>query len=152
MCKLSLLTPINYIFSESLFNIDSIFRICFHDIYHNRERQQIALFTVRKATDFNAAGGHQVEANSGQQTWRAPCLHRLTTASICLQGTWEKSLCFKSTEIISDAMENSTFQFYLGRPKHCIRPVRSDFIWVAPNQIRRIQLKRRIFHASNRMI
>ena len=40
-CKPSMLTPIKYIFSESLFNIDSTFGFCFDHIHHNRQRQHI---------------------------------------------------------------------------------------------------------------
>ena len=41
MCNLSMLTSINYIFSESLLNIDSIFGFCFDGTDHNKQRYQI---------------------------------------------------------------------------------------------------------------
>ena len=36
-----MLTPMKYIFSESLLNINSIFGFCFDHIVHNKQRQQI---------------------------------------------------------------------------------------------------------------
>ena len=39
VCKLSMLTTIKYIFSESLLNIESIFGFCFNHIDHNKQPQ-----------------------------------------------------------------------------------------------------------------
>ena len=41
VCKLSILNPIKYIFSESILNINSIFGFCFDDNDRNNQRQQI---------------------------------------------------------------------------------------------------------------
>ena len=41
VCKPSMLTPIKYIFSEHLLDIDCIFGFCFNHIDHNKQRQQI---------------------------------------------------------------------------------------------------------------
>ena len=42
VCKLiQCQNPINYIFSESLLNINSIFGFCFDDIDHTKQLQQI---------------------------------------------------------------------------------------------------------------